>query len=103
MSVSNMLAADSAAVQSSLHPDSARNYFFVTGLTDHDLLARVLCTFSKTGLTPYRIYASSEHGTGGEMTIELRIAGLEADQAERLAAKCRSIIGVQTVLMVSGQ
>ena len=103
MSASSMRAAHDAADHFDPTPNPARNYFFVTGQSAPDLLARVLCPFTKTGLAPYRIYASSEQGTGAEMTIELRMAGLEPDQAERLAAKCRSIVGVQTVLMVTDE
>ena len=85
------------------HPESAtsRHYFFVTGETSADLIARVLSPFVKNGVTPYRIHASCENGPGDETTIELRVAGLPDALPERLAAACRRIIGVQTVLTVS--
>ena len=79
----------------------ARHYFFVTGETSADLIARVLCPFIKNNVTPYRIHASSESGPGNETTIELRVAGLSEDLPEQLAAACRRIIGVQAVLTVS--
>jgi hypothetical protein len=92
-----------SAATSANHPESApsRHYFFVTGETSADLIARVLCPFVKNGVTPYRIHASCENGPGDETTIELRVAGLPDALPELLAAACRRIIGVQTVLTVS--
>ncbi|MBX2806411.1 MAG: hypothetical protein KTR19_10590 [Hyphomicrobiales bacterium] len=62
------------------HPDAAasRHYFFVTGQTNADLIARVLCPFAKNDVTPYRIHASCENGAGDETTIELRVGGSSA-------------------------
>jgi hypothetical protein len=81
---------------------SARSYFFLTGDTSSDLLARVLIPFAKLDLVPYRIHASTEQGTGEEMSIELRFTGLAPQSVEALAARCRSIIGVRTVMTVNG-
>jgi hypothetical protein len=78
----------------------AKTYFFLTGDTAADLLPRVLLPFTKLGLVPYRIHASTEQGTGEEMALELRFARLSADMAEQLAARCRAVIGVGSVLTV---
>jgi hypothetical protein len=98
-----MSSPQTGAVSSVPQPQSAasRHYFFVTGDTSAELIARVLCPFVKNGVTPYRIHASCENGAGEETTIELRVAGLAGDLPELLAAACRRIIGVQTVLTVS--
>jgi hypothetical protein len=98
-----MSSPQTGAVSSVPHPESAasRHYFFVTGDTSADLIARVLCPFVKNGVTPYRIHASCENGAGEETTIELRVAGLPDALPEQLAAACRRIIGVHAVLTVA--
>lgn len=79
----------------------AKTYFFLTGDAAADLLPRVLLPFSKLGLLPYRVHASSEQGTGVEMSLELRFARLPAELAEQLAARCRAVIGVASVMTVA--
>lgn len=79
----------------------AKTYFFFTGEAGTDLLPRVLLPFAKLGLVPYRVHSSTEQGTGEEMSLELRFAGLAADAGERLAARCRTIVGVRTVMTVA--
>jgi hypothetical protein len=98
-----MSSLQTNAVSSVALPESApsRHYFFVTGETSADLIARVLCPFVKNGVTPYRIHASCENGAGEETTIELRVAGLPDALPELLAAACRRIIGVHAVLTVA--
>lgn len=80
---------------------TSRHYFFITGRTSVDLVSRVLAPFVKYGFSPYRIHVSSENGGGEETNIELRVAGLSTDKPELLAAACRRIVGVQTVLTIS--
>lgn len=98
-----MSSLQTGVVSSANHPESAssRHYFFVTGETSADLIPRVLGPFVKNGVTPYRIHASCENGAGDETTIELRVAGLPDALPELLAAACRRVIGVQTVLTVA--
>ena len=98
-----MSGLSASTVSSTYHPEHAesRHYFFVTGETSADLIARVLCPFVKNNVTPYRIHATCESGPGDETTVELRVAGLSGNQPERLAAACHSIVGVQTVLTAS--
>lgn len=99
-----MTSSPTSAVSNGVLPERAesRHYFFVTGETSADLIARVLSPFVKNNVIPYRIHASCESGLGIETTVELRIAGLTGNQPECLASACRSIIGVQTVLTISG-
>lgn len=78
--------------------DAERSYFFLTSASDAGLLARVLNIFIKLDLTPYRMHVSTEHGAGEEMTIELRFAEMTPHIAEGLAARCRTIIGVHSVI-----
>ncbi|NJM36135.1 MAG: hypothetical protein HC850_17210 [Rhodomicrobium sp.] len=82
--------------------EPARTYFFVTGENASEFLPRVLLPFAKLGLTPYRVHASAEHGAGEELSVELRFAGLAPGAAELLAGKCRSIVGVRSVMTVNG-
>jgi len=83
------------------HPAPAigKTYFFLTGDAECGLLPRVLQSFAKLGLTPYRVHASAEQGAGQEMSVELRIAGADPELAKRLASLCRTIIGVRSVIM----
>ena len=50
---------------------------------------------------PYRVHASTEQGAGEEMSLELRFAQLPLDAAEQLAARCRAVLGVRSVLTVA--
>ena len=79
----------------------AKTYFFLTGDTAADLLPRVLIPFTKLGLVPYRVHASTEQGTGEEMSLELRFARLPARCRRKLAARCRAMIGVRSVMTVT--
>jgi hypothetical protein len=90
--------AAATAMRAAANACAARTYFFVSGEAGTELLPRLLNPFIKLGLVPYRIHASTEHGSGEEMSIELRFAGLTPDRTEVLAARCRSIIGVRSVL-----
>jgi hypothetical protein len=94
-------AATAPAMAGEANDAAARSYFFLTGDTGCDLLARVLLPFIKLDLVPYRVHASAEHGTGEEMSIELRFTGLAPQSVETLAARCRAIIGVRTVMTVA--
>lgn len=78
---------------------AGRTFFFVTAATDSGLLPRILQPFAKLGLVPYRVHASTEQGSGEEMSVELRIAGSDPANAERLASLCRGVIGVRSVIM----
>ncbi len=102
MSASAMPCASAAAPSASAGTLPARTYFFVSGETGSELLPRVLLPFAKLGLAPYRVHASAEHGAGEEMTIELRFSGLEPETADLLALRCRSVVGVRSVMTVNG-
>lgn len=79
----------------------AKTYFFLTGETGADLLPRLLQPFTKLGLVPYRVHASTEQGAGEEMSLEMRFARLPLDTGEQLAARCRAVLGVRSVLTVA--
>ena len=78
---------------------AGRTYFFLTADPDCGLLLRVLQSFARLNVTPYRVHASTEQGVGDEMSLELRIKGSDPAVAERLAALCRTVIGVRSVIM----
>jgi hypothetical protein len=79
----------------------AKTYFFLSGDAGADLLPRLLLPFTKLGLAPYRVHASSEQGTGEEMSVELRFAALPRRTGEQLAARWRAMIGVRCVMTVA--
>jgi hypothetical protein len=80
-------------------PAAGRTYFFLTAEAECNLLLRVLQSFARLGVTPYRVHASTEQGTGEEMSLDLRIPGADPDVAERLASLCRAVVGVRSVIM----
>ena len=90
-----------SAAHAALASVPTKTYFFLTGDAGADLLPRVLLPFAKLGLVPYRVHSSTEQGTGEEMSMELRFARLPADTGEQLAARCRGVIGVRTVMTVA--
>lgn len=94
-------AAAAPAPADEANDAAARSYFFLTCDSAADLLPRVLIPFTKLDLVPYRIHASTEQGTGEEMSVELRFTGLAPQSVETLAARCRAIIGVRTVMTVN--
>jgi hypothetical protein len=98
MTAHTMPRAAAPAMRAMPNAGAARTYFFVSGEAGSEFLPRLLNLFIKLGLVPYRIHASTEHGSGEEMSVELRFAGLMPDRADALAARCRSIIGVRSVL-----
>jgi hypothetical protein len=59
----------------------------------------VLQSFARLNVTPYRVHTSTEQGSGDEMSMELRIKGADRVVAERLAALCRAVMGVRSVIM----
>ncbi|WP_170937164.1 MULTISPECIES: hypothetical protein [Rhodomicrobium] len=101
MSASTAPLAQAASLTATPPEAAAKTYFFLTGESAYDLLPRVLIPFTKLGLVPYRVHASTEQGAGEEMSIELRFFGLTAAASETLAARCRAIIGIRTVMTVA--
>jgi hypothetical protein len=100
------MSASSAPLAQAASPSAApalaaKTYFFLTGESAYDLLPRVMIPFAKLGLVPYRVHASTEGGTGEEMSIELRFTGLSASASDTLAARCRAIIGIRSVMTVA--
>ena len=82
-----------------LEPASGRTYFFLTAEPECGLMLRVLQSFARLNVTPYRVHASTEQGKGDEMSMDLRIRGSDPAVAERLAALCRTVMGVRSVIM----
>jgi hypothetical protein len=101
MTALELSGAGLATASHAPRPDAERSYFFLTSAADSGLLARVLNIFIKLNLTPYRMHVTTEHGAGEEMTIELRFSGMTPQIAEGLAARCRTIIGIRSVITAS--
>lgn len=84
-------AADGAAC-------AVRALFHVTAEADPGLLPRLIEPVAKLGHVPVRVHASRESGDGSRMTIDLRLAGLEPESADRVRRALLSVIGVEQVL-----
>ena len=69
--------------------------FSVLADAEPGVMPRVLALFAKRGLVP-----TSWHSrvTGGELTIDLQMKGLDGDTAAYLAACLRQVVSVMTVL-----
>lgn len=69
--------------------------FSVHADAEPGVMPRVLALFAKRGLVP-----TSWHSrvTGGELTIDLQMKGLDGDTAAYLAACLRQVVSVMTVL-----
>jgi acetolactate synthase small subunit len=62
------------------------------------VMPRVMEPFAKRGLVPARCHATVCGRTSSELSIDVQIADIDADQAELIAAQLRQIVGVSTVL-----
>ena len=71
--------------------------FALSAMPEPGVMSRVLEPFAKRGLVPHRLHAVCG-GAGGELVIDLQIAGLEPALVELLAASLRQIVGVESVL-----
>ncbi len=65
------------------------------------MMPRVLERFAKRGLTPSRWHSSV--GGRGDLAIDVEMAGLDAEAAERLAAGLRQIAQVELVVICEKQ
>lgn len=80
--------------------DAVSARFLVLGPSDPSLLPRLVEPFSKLGTVPSRVHASCEAGDGSEMSVDLRIASVEARTAELIEAALRRIVGVSQLIAV---
>jgi len=77
---------------------SVRALFYVTAEADPGLLPRLIEPVAKLGHVPLRVHASREAGDGTRMTVDLRLAGLAPEGADRVRRALMSVIGVEQVL-----
>ncbi len=71
--------------------------FSVVAEADPGMLPRVLELFAKRNLVPDR-WVSDRLPGGGQLAVDLQVAGLEEAEAEHIARCLRQIWGVETVL-----
>jgi hypothetical protein len=75
--------------------------FFVTATADPGIAPRLVEPFAKLGLVPARVHISSEDGVGGEITADLRAAGVSRQTAHLLAKALGRIVGVRQVIALA--
>lgn len=75
--------------------------FFVTAAADPGIAPRLVEPFAKLGLVPARVHISSEDGDGGEITADLRAAGVSRETAHLLAKALNRIVGVRQVIALA--
>ena len=69
--------------------------FAIEAFAAPDILPRVLQPFAKRGLVPTR---SQSRVIGERLTILLELHGMASDEARRIAAGLRQIIGIEAVV-----
>lgn len=97
------MASQSSALSSAravADSDAVAARFLVLGTSDPSLLPRLVEPFSKLGTVPSRVHASCEAGDGSEMSVDLRIASVEARTAELIEAALRRVVGVSQLIAV---
>ena len=62
------------------------------------MMPRVMEPFAKRGLVPMRLHATLCGRQTNELSIDVQICDIDADQADLIAAQLRQIFGVSTVL-----
>lgn len=77
---------------------AVRALFYVTAEADPGLLPRLIEPVAKLGHVPVRVHASRESGDGSRMTVDLRLAGLAPEGADRVRRALMSVVGVEQVL-----
>jgi hypothetical protein len=81
-------------------PGTVRAYFFVTAPADPGLLPRLIEPVAKLGAVPARVHASRESGDGTELTVDLRLAGVDPRTADLVERALRAVVGVRQVMAV---
>jgi len=83
---------------SSVRNPPAVSCFSVVAATDPTVMPRVLEVFSKLGMVPTKWHSAVAGRHRDELHIDIQMAGLGPNQAERLAQSLRRIVFVDTVL-----
>ena len=90
-----------SALESLPRHESARNplptfCLTVRTVADPGSLPRLLEVFAKRGMVPMKLFSVA---TGAdELTVDLQVAGLDADLGAIIANQLRSQVGIETVL-----
>ena len=92
--------ATPGAVAPGPEPATVRAFFFITAPADPGLLPRLIEPVAKLGTVPLRVHASRESGDGGELTVDLRLAGVAPRTAELVGYALRAVVGVRQVMAV---
>lgn len=79
---------------------AVRALFHVTAAAEPSLLPRLIAPLARLGHVPSRMHASRESGDGSELNVDLRVSGLQRQEAERVAGNLRSVVGVRSVIAV---
>ena len=68
----------------------------VRTVADPGILSRLIEVFAKRGMVPTKLFSVA---TGAdELTVDLQVAGLDADLGAIIANQLRSQVGIETVL-----
>lgn len=73
--------------------------FSVTASAEPSVMPRLMAVFSQLGLVPDKWYSIREDHNRDGLSIDLQMSGLDAAQADHLAAAMRRIVLVDSVLL----
>ena len=79
--------------------DSSTACFAVHAEADPSVMPRVMEQFAKRGLVPSQWHSSAGRAGAPELVIDIQVADLAPDMAERIAESLRQIVRVNAVLM----
>jgi len=77
--------------------DSPTAQFHLQAVAETSVLPRILDAFAKLTIVP-DAFTAERHGDDG-MDVDIRVAGLDARQADQLAGRLRAIVYVDLVLV----
>ncbi|MFV0297132.1 MAG: hypothetical protein ACK5JT_13550 [Hyphomicrobiaceae bacterium] len=99
----NVLPAQGGSVGVAQAEGAVSARYLVVGEADPSLLPRLVEPFSKLGTVPARVHASREHGDGSQLTVDLRLTGVDRRTAELVELSLRRVLGVQQLIAVVEQ
>jgi hypothetical protein len=77
-----------------------RALFHIKAAAEPGLLPRLIEPVAKLGHVPIQMHACREAGDGSELSVDLRLGGIEGRIAARFANALRAVVGVHQVIAV---
>ena len=79
-------------------PETVQAKYFVTACAEPGVAPRLVESFAKMGLTPLRLYFSTEDGNGEDIFADMRLANVDRTTAHLVDKALRRVVGVRQVI-----